>query len=80
MATNNLRLIRTARNMSQAEVAGKLGISQQSYASYENGTRELKSDLILRMREVFGVTSDAILDIDELPSWVYGRDREDSEE
>ena len=46
---NFIKERRTARGLSQAEVAKKLGISQVAYGRYELGVREPNFDLIIKI-------------------------------
>ncbi|MBQ3423413.1 MAG: helix-turn-helix transcriptional regulator, partial [Romboutsia sp.] len=43
------------------EVALKLNISQRAYSHYENGTRQLPIDLLIKISQLYGVTTDYIL-------------------
>lgn len=46
---------RCAKGMTQAEIAKKLGISQQAYSRYEQGKREPTLDYIKQIAQILGV-------------------------
>ena len=58
---NNLKKIRTARGMSQAEVARSLNISRQAYYNYETGKREADYETLLKLGELFGCSVEEII-------------------
>ena len=58
---NNLKKIRKNRNISQKQIADHLGIAQNSYSRYENGTRQPDIDMLNKLADYFGVTVDEIL-------------------
>ena len=43
---------RKARGLTQAEVAMLIGISQNTYCRYENGTREPNAEMIYKISKV----------------------------
>lgn len=45
---------RVENGLTQAEVANKLGISQQAYSRYEKGTREPDFEHIVKIADVLG--------------------------
>ena len=63
---NNLKRIRRAHGLEQAEVARDLGIPVCTYRSWEQGVRSLKDEKLVRFVEYFGVSSDEILGTDDL--------------
>ena len=58
------RLFQLRGSMSQADMAKRLGLSQQNYGNYENGKQGLKSDLILKICKEFGCTAEWLLCLD----------------
>ena len=56
-----LKEIRKMRKMTQVEVARKLNISQSAYNYYENGVSDLNTQAILKLSDLFGVTTDELL-------------------
>jgi transcriptional regulator with XRE-family HTH domain len=55
------RLKELRGNLSQAEMAGRLGTAQSTYSAWERGTREPDIDTILSVVAMFSVTSDWLL-------------------
>ncbi len=60
--SEKLVLLRRSRGMTQTEMADLLGVTRQSVYKWENGTSYPEAMTLLAMREVFGVTLDALLD------------------
>ena len=58
---NNLKQIREARGLTQSEAARGIGVTPQAWQLYEYGKRTIKSTILLRMKEFFGVSIDMIL-------------------
>lgn len=52
----NIRFLRKRLNLSQEELAVKVGLNRGNIASYENGTAEPKVCNLLRLSRVFGVS------------------------
>ena len=72
----NNRLAQLRGPLSQADMAKRLGLSQQNYGNYENGKQGLKSDLIVKICEEFGCTAEWLLCLDRKDvgdSWVDPR-------
>lgn len=59
-----LKEIRTRRKRAQSEIARELGIPQQTYAHWENGLRQPKLDMLMRLCLHFGVSADWLLGLD----------------
>lgn len=51
-----LRAIRALRDMTQAQLAEKSGVSPTAIAEYEKGKRDLRTDTIRKICEALGVT------------------------
>ena len=62
--SDNIRNLRKASNMSQDELAEKLGVSRQSVSLWETGQTQPTIDNIVALAKIFGTTSDAILATD----------------
>jgi len=52
---------RSKAGLSQAQVADKLGITQQSFAGWERRETALKPDQLARLAEILGVTVEHLL-------------------
>ena len=56
-----LKHLRMQSSLKQQEMADKLGITRSAYASYENGIREPKFELLKKMADFFNVSIDFLL-------------------
>lgn len=73
-----LQQLRKKNNLSQEQLADKLGISRQSISKWESEQSLPESDKIVKLSEIFGVTTDYLLkDINECPenSVLYVKDK-----
>ena len=61
---NRLRDLRGARNWSQAELAGRVGVSRQAIIAIETGRFDPSLPLAFRLARVFGLTIEEIF-VDE---------------
>lgn len=68
-----LRRLRTARGMTQAEIAGMAGVSQSAIAQTESGHRGLNLETLLNLGEALGVSLDEILDYQPKQGYVLAR-------
>lgn len=55
MQPNPLKAYREANNLSQQEVADKLGISRQMVGFLESGEREFTADMAVKLEKEFGI-------------------------
>lgn len=60
-----LKQLRTSKKMLQKDVASLLGIDRTTYAKYESGASEPNYETLLKLAEIFGVSTDYILGRDE---------------
>lgn len=56
-----LRDIREDRDVTQKTLASYLHIGQNTYSQYETGRRQLPVDILIRLAEYFGTSTDYIL-------------------
>ena len=56
-----LKELRTENNLTQQQVATKLGIRQQSYTRYENGAGEPSLDTLIAIAKIYNVSVDYLL-------------------
>ena len=56
-----LDLLRKERKMSQSDLAGRIGLTQQTISSYEKEKNKPSMDILIRLAEELGVTSDYLL-------------------
>ena len=57
----SLTAIRLESGKTQAEIAELLGIKAGTYSTYENGTREMPAELIVRCAILYDIPTDLIL-------------------
>lgn len=56
-----IALLRASNGWSQAELARRIGLSASAVGMYEQGRREPSLDLVVRLANEFGVTTDYLL-------------------
>lgn len=56
-----LRDLREDRDMSQREVAERLGVTPQQYSQYENGVNEIPLHRFIKLVDIFDVSADYLL-------------------
>lgn len=57
---NRLRDLRNDRDLSQKEIAECIYCSQRAYSHYENGTRDIPIDILIKLANYFNVSIDYI--------------------
>lgn len=62
MIGDKLKELRTDRNLTQQHVADFLKISRAAYANYEAGKREPSLEIIKKLTNFFGISSDVLLE------------------
>lgn len=60
-----LRELREDHDMRQQDVADYLHCTQVCYSRYENGERELPIEYLIKLAELYRVSADYILDIEQ---------------
>jgi len=63
-----LKKLRAEYNLTQTDIANKLGMSQQRYSKLENCESSMDSKTLKKICEVYGVSADYLLDIDSAPA------------
>lgn len=56
-----LKQCRKEKGLTQSEVAGRCGVAQKAYQSYELMTREPRLEVLLKIADVFDVSSDYLV-------------------
>ena len=56
-----IKRLREMKNMNQAALASRAGITKSSVSAYENGTRLPSYDVLVRLAEIFHVSTDYLL-------------------
>ncbi len=59
-----LKSLRTAKKMSQKELAERIGIAKSVISFYESGERSPSYDVLITIAEIFNVTTDYLLGIE----------------
>ena len=59
----SLKNLRKAKGVKQRDVADYLGVSPQAYSTYETGTRQPNIDILTKLAEYFGITTDELLEV-----------------
>lgn len=62
-----LKRFRAELGLSQADVAGKLGMAQQSYYRYESGRNLPSVPTIIKLADAFDVSADYLLGLRDTP-------------
>lgn len=58
---DRLRYLREKSKFTQSQLAKELDIRRSAYAKIELGMQDIKSDMIIKLSEIFGVSCDYIL-------------------
>ena len=61
-----LKELRLEFNYTQQYVANILNIKQNTYSQYESGQRQLPLDVLIKLSELYGVSTDYILGIKDI--------------
>lgn len=61
MLGENIRKLRQNRGMGQPELGRRVGASKQSISNWENGNIMPSIDLLIRLADFFGVSTDYLL-------------------
>lgn len=57
----NIKNLRNAKKMTQSELAERVGITKATVSAYENSTRMPSYDVLIKIAQLFRVTTDNIL-------------------
>lgn len=61
--SENLKALRKGRNLTQKELGAKVGLSKAVVSKYENGMGYPTFDVLIRIAQFFGVTTDYLLGV-----------------
>ena len=59
----NFKKLRKTRNLTQKEMGAKIGLSKAVVSKYENGMGYPTYDVLIRIAQSFGVTTDYLLGV-----------------
>lgn len=57
-----LRELREDHDLTQAQVAERLGMKQPQYFRYEQGFRDLPTDILIRLADLYDTSTDYLLE------------------
>ncbi len=63
-----LRDMREDADLTQRQLAERLGMSQPQYNRYEQGYRDLPTDILIRLAEMYNTSTDFLLGRTDDPS------------
>lgn len=61
----NIKRLRTARNLSQVDLAKALGVTKQSISNWENNNIQPSVDMLVHLALFFSVSTDFLLGLDQ---------------
>ena len=69
---SRIKELRNAKDLTQEQVADRIGVSRQKYARIENGVNSITLDILSKIAEIFDVTvGDITKVLDETPTVEY---------
>lgn len=74
MLNIKIKELRNQSGLTQAGLAKKLNVSQQTIGSWEVGRAEPNSDALNRLADLFNVTTDYLLGRNQTPEWAAKED------
>jgi transcriptional regulator with XRE-family HTH domain len=67
---NRLKELRETRNLTKSQVADGVGINARAYISYEYGERDVSTDVLCRLADFYGVSTDYLLERESNPNGI----------
>lgn len=64
MLNERIREVRNLNNISQVELAKKLGVTKQSVSNWENDNIQPSVEMVVKIAKVFSVTTDYLLGLE----------------
>lgn len=64
MFKDKIKYLRIHQELSQIEVANKLGLTQSTYSKYENGVHPPTIEILKKLAEIFDVSLDYLVEND----------------
>lgn len=61
MISEKLSSLRKQRNLTMRDVAESIGVSLSAYQKYENGTRDVSTEMLSKLADFYHVTTDYLL-------------------
>lgn len=60
---DKLKMLRTGQNLTQQQLATRLGVQKSVVSYYESGDRTPSTDVLIKLARVFHTTIDYLLDV-----------------
>ena len=67
MLSERIKELRLAMNYSQVELASKLSVTKQTVSNWENDNIQPSIEVLVKLANFFGVTTDYLLGRDDIP-------------
>lgn len=64
---DSIRTLREINNMTQDELASRLGVKPPAISKWENGLTYPKMENVLKMSEIFGVSMSVVMGMEPIP-------------
>lgn len=77
MFSERIIRLRKETNMTQSELAKKLGIPRTTYSNYENGNRQPDYETLQKIANYFGVSSDYLIGMSDTSSNVVKENKQE---
>lgn len=62
-----IKYLRTVHNLTQEQLADRLGLSKSIISAYENSLRYPSYDILIKLASIFHVSTDYLLGIEQVP-------------
>lgn len=76
LTSDRIKSLRLQKNMSQSDLADKLGIGRSNMGHIENGRVEPTKESIVQLSDIFGVTTDYLLGRTDTPQFTAKNERD----
>lgn len=63
-----IKELREDNDLTQQQIADKLGITQRKYSYLETGTQQLTDEILVKLSKVYNVITDYILRLTDKPN------------
>lgn len=61
MLKDQLKSLRERKKLTKKQVADAVGVTERAYITYEYGQRDVSTDVLMRLSDFYGVTTDYLL-------------------
>ena len=62
---DRLRMLRKEHNLTQEQISNIIGIKESTYSTYETGRCDVNSDVLVKLTQYYGCSSDFILGVSD---------------